>query len=281
MKNISLELKEHLKSEVLTLANCIKIERKDGQIVGFTDLDQDLYIDGLLYKAQPGFNISAVHSQLGLGDNLEIEFIKNDFIKEFEILSGKFEDAYYTYFVVNYEHLEQNKLILKSGHFGKAQLLDKHFRIELRSMSDLLNRTIGSVYTPYCRAALGDFQCGLKLEDYAVFGRVTSLRNELSTHTYMLQDNTRTEEDGYFDGGNLTWISGPFQGVTITIKKYLKKEQELTFFLPLPGKMNISDEYKLTPGCTKSLKMCRDTFNNVINFRGEPFIPGSTYGRRK
>ncbi|MDP1724829.1 MAG: DUF2163 domain-containing protein [Alphaproteobacteria bacterium] len=284
MKNISLELKKHLKSEVLTLTNCLKIERKDDQILGLTDHDEDLYIDGVLYKAQPGFNASAIHSQLGqlgLGDNLEIDLIESDLIKEEDILSGAFDNAYYTYFSINYKQLEQGKIILQSGYFGKIQLLEKHFLIELKSMSSLLNQTIGSVYTPYCRATLGDFQCGSKLQDYSVFGCVTGLRNEPSTHTYILQDNTRTEEDGYFDGGNLTWISGPFQGLTITIKKYLKKEQELTFFLPLPGKIVISDKYKLTPGCNKSLKICRDKFNNVINFRGEPFIPGTAYGRRK
>ena len=281
MKNISLELKKHLKYEVLTLANCLKIERKDGQILGLTDHDEDLYIDGLLYKAQPGFNASAIHSRLDLRDNLEIDLIESDLVKEEDILSGVFDNACYTYFTINYKQLEQGKIILKSGYFGKIQLLEKHFIVELKSISNLLNQTIGSVYTPYCRATLGDFQCGSKLQDYSVFGCVTGLRNEPSTHTYRLQDNTRTEEDGYFDGGNLTWISGNFQGLTITIKKYLKKEQELTFFLPLPGKIVISDKYKLTPGCNKSLKICRDRFNNVINFRGEPFIPGTAYGRRK
>lgn len=281
MKNIPLELKKHLKSEVLTLANCLRIECTNGQILGLTDHDQDLYIDGLLYKAQPGFIVSAIHSQLGLGDNLEIDLIESALIKENDILSAVFEHACYTYFMINYASIEQGKIVYKSGYFGKIQLLEKHFIVELKSMSNLLNQTIGSVYTPYCKATLGDFQCGLKLQDYSVFGSVTSLRNEPSTHTYIVRDNTRIEEDGYFDGGNLTWISGPFQGVTITIKKYLKKEQELTFFLPLPGKMNVSDEYKLTPGCSKSLKVCRDRFNNVINFRGEPFIPGTDYGRRK
>ena len=131
MKNISLELKKHLKYEVLTLANCLKIERKDGQILGLTDHDEDLYIDGLLYKAQPGFNASAIHSQLGLGDNLEIDFIESDLIKEEDMLSGAFDNAFYTYFTINYKQLEQDKIILKSGHFGKIQLLEKHFIVEL------------------------------------------------------------------------------------------------------------------------------------------------------
>jgi uncharacterized phage protein (TIGR02218 family) len=35
------------------------------------------------------------------------------------------------------------------------------------------------------------------------------------------------------------------------------------------------DEYIATAGCDKSLATCRDRFNNVINFRGMPYLPGT------
>ena len=39
--------------------------------------------------------------------------------------------------------------------------------------------------------------------------------------------------------------------------------------LPVAG-----NTVRVTAGCDKSLATCRDVFANVINFQGEPHVPG-------
>ncbi len=48
-----------------------------------------------------------------------------------------------------------------------------------------------------------------------------------------------------------------------------------TLFLPMPSIVAIGDNYSLRPGCDKKFSTCKDRYNNVKNFRGEPNVPGN------
>lgn len=48
----------------------------------------------------------------------------------------------------------------------------------------------------------------------------------------------------------------------------------IELFLPMVNPIQIGDTYKLTAGCDKSIEVCRDKFDNILNYRGEPFVPG-------
>ena len=46
---------------------------------------------------------------------------------------------------------------------------------------------------------------------------------------------------------------------------------------PMPRDVVIGDGFDVYAGCNKTIADCRDKFNNVINYRGEPYVPGSDY----
>jgi len=77
---------------------------------------------------------------------------------------------------------------------------------------------------------------------------------------------------GYFDYGLITFTSGANVGLSMEIKSYVPGQFVLQ--LPLPYAAEAGDEYTAVAGCNKSRATCRDTFDNLINFRGEPDIPG-------
>ncbi len=78
MKSASTQLATHIASETTTLATCWKVTRKDGLVLGFTDHDQDLTVDGLLYQASTGYTRSAIHGIADLSvDNLDIQSALN------------------------------------------------------------------------------------------------------------------------------------------------------------------------------------------------------------
>lgn len=83
---------------------------------------------------------------------------------------------------------------------------------------------------------------------------------------------------GYFDNGVFTWTSGPNTGFSIEVQSYVPGQ--ITFQLPvgppnaLPAAPQIGDTYTLKAGCDYSPDTCKNRFNNLVNFRGEPFVPG-------
>ncbi|MBX6323306.1 MAG: DUF2163 domain-containing protein, partial [Rhodospirillaceae bacterium] len=90
MRSIPAPLAAHLTQEVTTLATCWRIARRDGTVLGFTDHDQDLVVDGLTYLASAGYDRSAIASSAGLAvDNLEIQgIIDHDLIREQDLRAG-------------------------------------------------------------------------------------------------------------------------------------------------------------------------------------------------
>lgn len=77
---------------------------------------------------------------------------------------------------------------------------------------------------------------------------------------------------GYFEGGLLTWETGKNAGRSQEIKTYSPSKLVLfqrPFYPIQPG-----DRYVARPGCDKRIATCADKFDNAINFRGEPHVPG-------
>jgi uncharacterized phage protein (TIGR02218 family) len=42
----------------------------------------------------------------------------------------------------------------------------------------------------------------------------------------------------------------------------------------MPNAIAIGDDYTISAGCDKQLATCKTKFNNVVNFRGFPHVPG-------
>lgn len=77
---------------------------------------------------------------------------------------------------------------------------------------------------------------------------------------------------GYFDFGVLTWTSGLNNGLSMEVKNYVPGI--IVLALPMPFDIAVGDTYSMHAGCDKRLETCRDRFNNIVNFRGEPYLPG-------
>lgn len=77
---------------------------------------------------------------------------------------------------------------------------------------------------------------------------------------------------GYYDGGLITWETGKNAGRSQEIKTW--KAGRLTLFQRPYYSMQPGDRYALRPGCDKRRVTCNETFDNVLNFRGEPDVPG-------
>jgi uncharacterized phage protein (TIGR02218 family) len=274
MKTISTELETHINSEVTSLATCWKLTRKDSVVFGFTSHDRDIIFESVTYKASSGFTPSAIETSGALSvDNLDVEgMLSADTITEKDILSGRYDFAAIEIFQVNYTNLTQGKLHLKSGMLGEVSVHKKQFVAEIRGLTQQLSQTIGELYSPSCRATLGDGRCKVNLASHTVTGSITS---KISDQQFT--DSSRTETSGLFTSGLITFTSGANNGISMEVKEYLHSTGsggEIILVLPMPYTVSITDSYSLIKGCDKTLPTCKQRFDNIINFRGEPHVPG-------
>jgi hypothetical protein len=77
---------------------------------------------------------------------------------------------------------------------------------------------------------------------------------------------------GYFEGGQMTITSGANAGLVFEVKSYVPGQWVLQ--LPAPYPIEVGATYSMVAGCNHARDTCRDTFNNLANFRGLPFLPG-------
>lgn len=270
MQSLPTAFAAHLNQEVMTLATCWSIRRKDGVALYFTDHDRDIVMDGHLYEAADGMNPSAVSSQSGLAvDNLEfVGMLSAEAITEADLLSGRYDHAELNIFMVNYADTSMGKLHLKTGWFGEVVLRGGQFTAEMRGLTSQLQNMIGQVYTSSCRAALGDVRCGIDLSALTFAGTVTGTET-----AYAFMDSSKTQVNDYFANGAVTFTSGLNAGLSMEVRDF--SNGRFGLFLPLPYAIAIGDAFTVSAGCDKRFDTCVARFANAINFRGEPDVPGT------
>lgn len=274
MKTISTELATHIAGEVTTLATCWKLTRRDATILGFTDHNADIVVDAVTYRAASGFSPSAVANSASLSvDNLDVEgMLSDDSILETDLLAGLYDFAEIEIFQVNYTDTTQGILKMRKGWLGEVSLTRQHFIAEVRGLTQLLSQDIGEYFSPSCRASLGDTRCKVEMAPHTVTGTVTS-----SSARGQLIDSSRSEDSALFTNGKITFTSGANNGLSMEVKEYIHRSGTggiLSLALPMPHAISAGDSYSLQKGCDKTLSTCHTRFANVVNFRGEPHVPG-------
>lgn len=267
MKSVSANLLTHLGSEVTTLATLFRITRADGTIKRFTTHDEDISYGGFSYESSASYSASAVQTTAGLEvDNLDVDvLIDSAGITEAEILAGLYDYAVVEIFQVNYKGLADGQINLRKGRLGEVSLRRGVFTGELRGLTQHLQQTIGRVYQRRCDADLGDARCTVALGPHTVTGTVS-----VATSRQVFTASAVPA----LAGGKLTWTGGANSGFAMEVKSIAGSV--ITLNLAMPYDLQVGDAYSVHSGCDKKLSTCRDTFNNVINFRGHAhYLPGA------
>lgn len=279
MKNLSIAYKNSVvNNTTTTLAYCIKIVRSDGSKLGFTTHTRDVVFSDesdLTYKAT-GFTPTAYSksSQLNV-DNLEQELIiDGTLIKEDDLEKGLYDNAKLYYFRFNYMlqpyiYADIEKII--DGTIGEVTRNKQRFNAELRSKTQLLQNSIVDVTKANCSANFCDSKCGLNIATYTYTDTVDSGVNSKS-----LILNTLTNDEDDFNNGLLTFTSGLNAGYSFEIKKWDSLNKQLYLQTDMQFEVSSGDNVTLIVGCNKTLERCKH-FNNVINFRGFPYVVGNNY----
>ena len=175
MKTLPTALATHYASGTTTLADLLKITRKDGQIFAFTSASTDVTISGQLYTSAQGLDISSLEVTAGLAvDNLELTTLDDGTIfSRLEVLAGVWRNADFTISRYNWASPSDGIEVRMVGTVGEVHLKRGSITAELRGLQQYLQQPIGSVTSKTCRARLGDGMCGVDLAGYTVNGVVT------------------------------------------------------------------------------------------------------------
>ncbi|WAC06576.1 MAG: DUF2163 domain-containing protein [Thermodesulfobacteriota bacterium] len=272
MKTISPALQTHLEGDNLTLAFCWKITRQDGVTLGFTSNDKDIVYDGVTYEAATGGDRTAISTTSQMNpDQVDLEgllFDEGDGVLENDLREGKYDYAEIWLFLINFMNTGMGIIKLRRGRFGKVKIEQGKYTASITSMTDYFSKKMCEAYSAECRADLGDSRCGVNLTALKVTGAVTGV-----TDNRVFADSSRTEANDYFNYGYIHWLTGDNAGLSMEVKDWGLSTTTFTLFLAMPKTIQIGDTYEAYPGCDKKVSTCEDKYDNVINFRGEPFVP--------
>ncbi|MFO1152743.1 MAG: DUF2163 domain-containing protein [Rhodospirillales bacterium] len=275
MRSIPAALQSHLDSGVSTLATCWKLTRLDGAEFYFCDHDTDIVFDGRLYIAKSGLSRTALATNASLAvDNADLDgLLISEMMSAKDLRAGRFDYASLDIFLVNYTAPEQGRIRLQRGILGEVVLSERGmFHAELRGLTQALNQVAGEVYAPECRATLGDARCMVNL---ALLQQTGSVATVLDANGRRIFTTTGVAAAaGFFDFGLVVWETGDNAGASCEIVTWNPATAQCELFLPMGYRIQPGDTFIIYPGCDKRLETCKTKFDNVVNFRGFPHIPG-------
>lgn len=271
-------LLEHLATGQTRTCHCWQITRTDGVVMGFTDHDLPLTFDGVTFEADSGLSARALSSATGLSvDNTEaVGMLNNASITEADIDAGRYDGAEVKTWLVRWDKVNHRALRF-FGKIGEITRGSGGFQADLRGLSDLLNQPQGRSYLRSCSAVLGDAECGFDVSDPSF--TTTVAVQDVKNDQYFRSSNINGFNAGWFESGTMTVMSGAAKGLSAVIKNDRKQgnRRHIDLWQPFRASVASGDQIKLVAGCDKRAETCRVKFDNMLNFRGFPDIPGDDW----
>lgn len=264
-------------------AQCWRIERSDGTVIARCDHDQAVVFRGESYSPCASLSASAAElsSALGAVGNQELAgILADDGISEADLFGGLYDGAAVEVWMVPWLNPGHDiPWRLAAGTIGKVSEGKLGFSAEvLTAAARLQQQPLLQLYTSGCRwDGIEDPRCGVDFEALTVSGTVTAVA-ALDAHTAASRrtfgDSARSEADGFFEHGTLTWLTGANAGIGSEVKDYRQAGGVFTLWQAMPQPIAGGDGYEVVPGCDLTAATCKAKFDNYINFGGFRDVPG-------
>jgi uncharacterized phage protein (TIGR02218 family) len=268
----------HLASGATTTCRAWIVARRDGLVLGFTDHDRDIAVEGITCRADTGMTARALQQTTGLSvDNSEaVGALSDAAVSEADILAGRYDGAEVRAFLVNWaapvDVVEQFR-----GSLGEIQRAGGGFRAELRGMSERLNQAQGQAYISRCSAVLGDSRCRFATQQPGYFA--DRLVEVIDDGRMLSFASFAGFDDRWFEGGRLEVLDGAAVGLVGVVKsdRLSGTARRIELWQSIIAELAPGDSVRFVAGCDKSPTTCRTKFANFLNFRGFPHIPGDDW----
>ena len=275
MKTASPELIELLQTtNEYMMADLFEIKLQNGSSVYYSGIDFDVTYDGNVYTST-GPNIDRGRTRVMIGvevDTLNLEIFPGvDHVLLGEpwlhaansgVLDGAEVIVRRAFLIDVFTVVDV--IMLFSGQVAEIQISRVSVKLTVNSHLQLLNiKMPRNLWQPSCLHTLYDADCGVSRSGSASAVLVNSTKTRLLC--------SLSNASGYFDQGYVQFTSGTMVGINRTIKSYTPGIIDLLG--PLPSVPATSDQFSAYRGCDKTKSTCGTKFNNLVNFRGFPFVP--------
>jgi uncharacterized phage protein (TIGR02218 family) len=277
MRIIPPALQAKLDIGVTTLCRCWIVTRTDGATQGFTDHDEDVPLGDVVCRAGSGLSGSEATQKLGLAvDSSEISGALSDgTLNESDLAAGRYDGAAVELWLTDWSEPDL-RVVLAKGTLGEVRREATAFTAEVRGLSERLSEESGRLYTATCSADLGDTGCGIDLAVAPFFGNGAVVG--LNASSALTASGLDQFDDGWFKAGKLTFTSGANAGLSVEVKNHRKNSAAtIDLWQAMPEPVLAGDTFAVTAGCDKRFATCQSRFNNAVNFRGFPHIPGNDF----
>lgn len=265
------ELESHLQGEVTSHCFAWLIRRSDGIVLGFTDHDRTLSVDGVACDPLTGLNSSEASTALGLSvAGGEVEgVLSSEKISDIDIEQGRYDGASIEAYLVNWTAPAQH-MLLRRWTAGRISRSGSRFVIELKGAAAAFDAVRGRRVLRHCDASLGDSRCGVNIGDPRYFAESTVLAAEERSLTTAGLEGFAS---GWFSGGMLSWTDGANRGRSVRVTDHAGQILKLAEPPVMP--VTVGDAFRVIAGCDMSFATCKGKFANGANFRGFPHLPGN------
>jgi uncharacterized phage protein (TIGR02218 family) len=263
-----------------TTCRLLKVTRlSDGQIFGFTDHDEDITYSSQLYLSTTSFEPfnQADHSDAAASDT-EMTGAFDQIITRADVLAELWNNSTFQLLRINWDYPADGAIILMTGSFGEFEPQEFGFKVALHSLEFPLTFVGGEICGPTCRVDFGSPKCapGGVLDDGTTIASLVQIGTVTGTDGFStIAASGLTDTGKPFDGGLISWATGlntnlcvevlhiDFGSVTISLRPWTQI-----------AAIALGDTFSLFPACDKRFETCVQSWNNAVNFQGEPHVPG-------
>lgn len=280
MKTATRELIDLLHgSDEFLMADLFRITLSNGQILRHTNADMPVVWDGQTYEAHK-LIIKRGATRVAVGLDVDSNTLEIAAEPDYRLeglqwseaaLGGALDGARVVIERIFFSDWATpvGAVVIFSGRVSDVSGSRSAVKVDVKSDIELLNvSSPRNIYQAGCMRTLYDGGCKVNREKFTVNGRVTA---NSATGTELACN--LTQADGWFNQGVIKFTSGRNAGLSRTVKEH--KNGRLSFALRLPFPPQSGDVFKIYPGCDKRQETCGKKFENIVHFRGFPYIPAA------
>lgn len=242
------------------------VQRPDGIGFATTSHDRPLLDGATIFEADADLRPSEMLlSDEMFGSSLELQgSLSTSALTHADIVAGRWSGASLQFTTGDWAR-GAGTMLLCEGELGRMRLDEGCLSVSVDLLPRAASLPACVETSPECRAILGDQLCRVDLRSRRRRAKVVGVDADA-----IVVDR---DENSDFAMGRLRWLSGERCGLSQVIVAV--DGPRLILQALSEASARVGDQVVLTEGCDGRRATCADRFSNILNFRGEPDLPGT------